>query len=83
MRSLYLLALLMLSGCGFAKWAMTDDPKVPGPAPAAVAARETIEKGLTALEQGGIYAGLAALLLTAGKSAARLYRDYSAWKKTP
>lgn len=82
MRWILLATLLGLTGCGFLGWATTDpDKEGPRQAPLTEAAVETAKGGLSGFEEGGIYAGVIALVLTAGKSAMRLYSDYQASKK--
>jgi len=77
--SLALLALtLTCSGCGFLSWALQGDN---GQAPLVTAVGEAVSTGLTSMETGGLWAGALALLLTAGKSAARMYSDYQTTKK--
>lgn len=82
------------SGCaGFGKYAASTDPAtgqspvanavapvIAAAAPVIAAAQDPTKTGLNGFEEGGVYAGILALLLTAGKSAARLYSDYQATK---
>lgn len=77
--STLLVSFLWLSGCAFSDWA--THPQGPeGKVPAVEAAKDIGTAGLNGLEQGGVVAGVIALVLTAGKSAARLYSDYQASK---
>lgn len=76
-----LLVLLLSSvGCEFSRWATRTDP-VTGRTPVAEAGTEIARDTLTGFEAGGIYAGLAALLFTTGKTGLRLYQRYEESKK--
>lgn len=78
-RAAFLALALSCAGCAFSDWA--THPQGPdGKVPAVEAAKDIGSAGLTGFEQGGVAAGIIALVLTAGKSAARLYSDYQASK---
>ncbi len=77
--SLTLAVALTCVGCAFGEWATR--PQGPdGNIPAVKAVTDTISNGLSGFESGGVVAGILALVLTAGKSASRLYSDYQASK---
>jgi hypothetical protein len=70
-----------LTGCaGFGEYLATD-PDGPGPQVSPMAqAGSDMAGSLSAFEEGGIIAGIVALVLTAGKTGLRLYSGWRAAK---
>lgn len=80
-RLIWTLPIVFVCGCaGFGDYVTTDPDGLGPQVSPMVQVGSDVVGALSAFEQGGILAGIAALALTAGKTGLRVYSGWSAAK---